>query len=139
MAHRVVVATTAIATLVALLGSTCGSLVSTSTVAAWATRSSLRPLLLHLRELLLLLHEHLALAGLGELGEELEQSQQELPLLRSEIVAEFLQLFHVFLDFLALLVPSELNLVDAFKHVGSSLLTRLELADEERSATERPL
>ena len=60
-------------------------------------------------------------------------------MLRSEIITEFLQLFHVLLDPFALLVASKLDLIDSLKHVGFPLLSRLELADEKRTATEGSL
>ena len=97
------------------------------------------PLLLHLLKLDSLLLKLLPLAVLRDLGEQLEQGEKQLSLLRPEIVAELLQLLHVLLDLLSLLVAGKLELVDALEHVGLPLLSRLELADEERAAAERPL
>ena len=80
-----------------------------------------------------------SLSLLGELSQELEEGKQELALLRSEVIAQFLQLVHVLLDFFALLVSLELDLVDAFEHVSSALLTSLKLTDVEGAASERAL
>lgn len=90
--------------------------------------------------LMLLLHhlKLLSLAVLRDLREKLQEGQEELTLLRSQIVAQLLQLLHVLLYLFSLLVASELNLVNAFKHVGLPLLSRFKLADEQRAAAERP-
>ena len=96
-------------------------------------------MLLHLLHLDSLLLKLLPLAVLRDLSEQLKQRQKELSLLGPEIVAELLQLVHVLLDLLSLLVAGKLELVDALEHVSFPLLSRLELADEEGAAAERPL
>ena len=107
-------------------------------VASWLlatrTRSSL-----HAPSVERALLEFPSLSLLGELSQELEKGKQELALLRSEVIAQLLQLVHVLLDFLALLVSLELDLVDAFEHVSPALLTSLKLTDVEGAASERSL
>ena len=102
-------------------------------LATW-TRSSL-----HASSVERALLELPLLSLLGELSQELEKGKQKLALLRSEVIAKFLKLAHVLLDFLALLVSLELDLVDAFEHVSPALLTSLKLTDVEGAASERSL
>ena len=107
-------------------------------VASWLlatrTRSSL-----HASSVERALLELPPLSLLRELSQELEEGKQELALLRSEVIAQLLQLVHILLDFLTLLVSLKLDLVDAFKHVSPSLLTSLKLTYVEGAASERAL
>ena len=82
--------------------------------------------------------ELLLLPLFGELGEQAKQGEEELALLRAQVVAQFLELVHVLFDLLAFLVASELQLVDPLKHVGFALLAGLKLADVQRAPPEGP-
>ena len=60
-------------------------------------------------------------------------------MLCSQLVTEVLELLHVLLVLFTLLVPGELELIDAFKHMSSALLLCFELTEVEMAASERRL
>lgn len=81
----------------------------------------------------------LLLSLLGELGEQFEEGEQELTLLRSQVIAQLPKLVHVLFAFFVLLVACKLDLVYAFEHVSLALLSCLKLADVQRAAAEGTL
>ena len=76
---------------------------------------------------------------LSYIGKELHKSEEELALLRSQLLCEIFELLCLLSDLLTLLVFHELHLVDPLEDVGFALLLGLKLAYEELRPLERCL
>ena len=70
---------------------------------------------------------------------QLDESEEELALLRSQLLSKIFELLRLLSDLLTLLVFHELHLVDPLEDVGFALLLGLKLAYEELRPLERCL